>query len=247
MAKLKRGLRFKGRAKLKRGLRFKGRGRYSRSEFWRPNRGPILLYTSDQIRSLPAKRKRRKVSNSFSDFKNQLIERKKFTILYGNLTKKQLKKACYKASQRPGRRNEELLLLLETRLDVVLYRTSFFKTIHSARQWINHNRITVNGQTVHLSSYAVKPGDVVSVTPKRWGAVNCLETKRRGVGLSSCWCANHKPTQQPVCTFGGRRCVAFWFAHQQHGHSTRWKGRQASQRPETPPDLSLLETDNFKV
>jgi len=121
---------------------------------------PFLFSTSQINYELSKKAKR------FSDFKNQLKERKKLALLYGKLSRKNIQKTLKKASQLSGKKNDNFFFLLEARLDVVLFRACFFPSIRTARQWINHNKILVNNQLVNSSSYQLKPGDVVSIKAK---------------------------------------------------------------------------------
>ena len=121
---------------------------------------PFLFSTSQINYELSKKTKR------FSDFKNQLKERKKLALLYGKLSRKNIQKTLKKASQLSGKKNDNFFFLLEARLDVVLFRACFFPSIRTARQWINHNKILVNNQSVNSSSYQLKPGDVVSIKAK---------------------------------------------------------------------------------
>lgn len=94
-----------------------------------------------------------------SDFHLQLKERKKLSILYGGISSTFLRQICIKSN------SFNLLLFLERRLDVILYRLCFFPTIKAARQAISHNRIQINGDILNVSSYLVKPGDIISVIP----------------------------------------------------------------------------------
>lgn len=102
-----------------------------------------------------------------SDFLLKLKERKKLYILYGNLSKKFFQNKYKQAHNYQGKRIENFLTLLETRLDVVLYRICFFKNIYSARQSINHNQVLVNGKILNIPTYKVNPGDVISVASKK--------------------------------------------------------------------------------
>jgi small subunit ribosomal protein S4 len=100
-----------------------------------------------------------------SDFGMQLDEKQKLSFVY-NVREGQLRNYYKRASQMPGRTGENLLALLETRLDNVVYRAGFGATIWSARQVVNHGHIEVNGKRVNLPSYAVRPGDVITVREK---------------------------------------------------------------------------------
>ncbi len=112
-----------------------------------------------------------------SDFKNKLKEKKKLSILYGNLSNKQIKKNLQEACKLRGNTGNNLLTLLETRLDVILYRALFFPSIKSARQWINCNKILVNSKYINVASYKTNFGDIISVAPnnKKCIATNILK------------------------------------------------------------------------
>ena len=82
--------------------------------------------------------------------------------MYG-LSEKQMKRAFEKAVKMKGVNGENLLKLLESRLDNLVYRIGFATTRKGARQLVNHGHITVNGKRVDIPSYQVKPGDVISL------------------------------------------------------------------------------------
>lgn len=104
-----------------------------------------------------------KKQNKISDFKNKLKERKKLSILYGNLSTKQIKKILQQANKLQGNTGDNLIILLESRLDVILYRALFFSSIKSARQWIKYNKILINFKPINIYSYKVKFGDIISI------------------------------------------------------------------------------------
>ncbi len=104
----------------------------------------------------------------FSKYKLQLKERKKLSILYGNLSKKQLEKIIKQAQYLQGNIAENILNILETKLDIALVRFNFFKTLPLARQWISHQKVFVNKHIVTLPGYLLKPGDVISIMPKHF-------------------------------------------------------------------------------
>lgn len=101
-----------------------------------------------------------------SDFKNKLKEKKKLSILYGNISNKKIKKTLRQARKLHGNTADNLLILLESRLDVILYKALFFSSIKSARQWIKCNKILVNSRCINIASYKVNFGDVISIKPK---------------------------------------------------------------------------------
>lgn len=100
-----------------------------------------------------------------SDYGLQLREKQKVRRLYGIL-EKQFRSYYKEADRRKGPTGENLLQLLESRLDNVVYRLGFGSTRAEARQLVSHKAIAVNGQTVNIPSYILKAGDVVSVREK---------------------------------------------------------------------------------
>ena len=132
-----------------------------RSRFYKFKTSKYYLYTLNQYKvGFARKHDRRDLS---SIYKSQLIERKKLGLLYGNLSKKEIFRTIQRAEKYRGVLRENILRVLESRLDVILYRIGFFKTIPSARQWIIHRKILVNQQVVTIPHYQVKAGDVISV------------------------------------------------------------------------------------
>ncbi len=101
-----------------------------------------------------------------SDFGLQLAAKQKLKGYYGNITEKQFRKYYAEAQRRRGDTSENLIGILETRLDAVVYRMRFVPTVFSARQFVNHGHVMVNGKRVNISSYRVKEGDVVEVREK---------------------------------------------------------------------------------
>ena len=100
-----------------------------------------------------------------SDYGLQLREKQKGKRMYGVL-EKQFRRYCEEADRRRGNTGANLLGLLETRLDNVVYRMGFGSTRAEARQMVSHKAITVNGQCVNIPSYLVKSGDVIAVREK---------------------------------------------------------------------------------
>jgi small subunit ribosomal protein S4 len=100
-----------------------------------------------------------------SDYGVQLREKQKVRRMYGVL-EKQFRNYYKEAARIKGATGENLLQLLEQRLDNVVYRMGFGSTRAEARQLVSHKGIAVNGQLVNIASYQVLPGDVVSVRPK---------------------------------------------------------------------------------
>ena len=101
-----------------------------------------------------------------SDFGLQLRAKQKLKGYYGDLTEKQFKRIFGEAARVKGDTGENLIGLLERRLDAVVYRAKFVATIFAARQFVNHGHVTVNGKKVNIASYRVNEGDVVEVREK---------------------------------------------------------------------------------
>ena len=97
-----------------------------------------------------------------SEYGVQLQEKQKVKYMYG-LNEKQFKKTFERANKMKGITGENLLRLLESRLDNVVYRMGMANTRRAARQIVNHGHITVNGIKVDIPSYTVKPGDIIAV------------------------------------------------------------------------------------
>ena len=100
-----------------------------------------------------------------SDFGLQLREKQKVKRMYGIL-ERQFRRYFAEADRRKGNTGANLLTLLESRLDNVVYRMSFGSTRAEARQLVSHKAMTVNGQSVNIPSYSVKSGDVIAVRDK---------------------------------------------------------------------------------
>ncbi len=109
-----------------------------------------------------------------SDYGLQLREKQKLRRIYGVL-ERQFRNYYKEASRLKGSTGENLLQLLESRLDNVVYRMGFGSTRAEARQLVNHKAILVNGQAVNIPSYVVKPTDVVSVREKSRKQARILE------------------------------------------------------------------------
>lgn len=100
-----------------------------------------------------------------SDYGLQLREKQKVRRIYGVL-EKQFRSYYKEAARRSGATGEVLLQLLESRLDNVVYRMGFGSTRAEARQLVSHKAIAVNGRTVNVASFQVKPGDVITIREK---------------------------------------------------------------------------------
>ncbi len=97
-----------------------------------------------------------------SNYSIQLNEKQKVRFMYG-INEKQFKKLVEESGKMKGVHGENLLFLLESRLDNIVYRTGFATTRRGARQLVNHGHITVNGKKVDIPSYRVKIGDIIGL------------------------------------------------------------------------------------
>ncbi len=98
-----------------------------------------------------------------SDFGIQLRAKQKLKGYYGDLTEKQFRRIFAEAERQKGDTGENLIGLLERRLDAIVYRAKFVATIFAARQFVNHGHITVNDQRVNIPSYRVRENDRIEI------------------------------------------------------------------------------------
>ena len=105
-------------------------------------------------------------SSKPSDYGIQLQAKQKLKAYYGNINERQFRNIYKKASMLKGDTSENLIGLLEKRLDAVIYRAKFSTTIFSARQLINHGHVKVNGKKVNIASYSVNEEDSIEIRDK---------------------------------------------------------------------------------
>jgi small subunit ribosomal protein S4 len=110
-----------------------------------------------------------------SDYGIQLMAKQRLKGYYGNIGERQFRRIYEEASRRRGDTGENLIGLLERRLDAVVYRAKFVPTVFAARQFVNHGHVRVNGKRVNIASYQVKEGDVVEVKNKSKNLALVLE------------------------------------------------------------------------
>jgi len=101
-----------------------------------------------------------------SDFGLQLMAKQKLKGYYGNITEKQFRRYYQTAMRHKGDTSENLIAVLERRLDAVVYRMKFVPTVFAARQFVSHGHVKVNGVRVNVPSYQVRDGDVIEVREK---------------------------------------------------------------------------------
>ena len=107
-----------------------------------------------------------RVSKKMTDYGEQLYAKQKLKTYYGNVNEKQFHKYYVEAVRRGGDSAENLVGILESRLDNLVYKAKFVPTIFASRQFVNHGHVTVNGKKVNIPSYMVKVGDVIEVREK---------------------------------------------------------------------------------
>ena len=120
----------------------------------------VMGYSKESNRNPGAQKRTKK-----SEYALQLNEKQKVKFIYGVL-EKQFRMYYEKATKMPGKTGENLLSLVERRLDNVIYRLGFASTRREARQLVNHGHYTVNGKSVDIPSYLIKVGDVIAVSEK---------------------------------------------------------------------------------
>lgn len=98
-----------------------------------------------------------------TDYGIQLMAKQKLKGFYGNIGEKKFRRYYTEATRMRGDTSQNLIGLLERRLDAVVYRAKFVPTVFAARQFVNHGHVTVNGKKVNIASYSVKDGDVIEI------------------------------------------------------------------------------------
>lgn len=114
--------------------------------------------------------------SKLSDYGIQLRAKQKLKGYYGNISEKQFRKIYAEAVRLKGDTSENLVGLLERRLDAVVYRMCIVPTVFASRQFINHGHIKVNGKRVKIASYCLKDGDVIELREKSRQVPMVLET-----------------------------------------------------------------------
>jgi small subunit ribosomal protein S4 len=110
-----------------------------------------------------------------SDFGTQLKAKQKLKGYYANLSERQFRKTYDEAIRLTGDSSENLIGLLERRLDMVVYRAKFVPTIFAARQFVSHGHVKVNGRRVTIASIRLRAGDTIELTEKSKGLATVLE------------------------------------------------------------------------
>ena len=133
-----------------------------------------------------------------SDFGTQLRAKQKLKGYYGDLTEKQFRRIYGEAERVKGDTGENLIGLLERRLDAVVYRAKFVATVFAARQFVNHGHVKVNGKRVNIPSYRVKEGDVIEVREKSQQLAVPLEAGQLNARDLPDYLAAHHNTMNPT-------------------------------------------------
>ncbi|TPW26790.1 30S ribosomal protein S4 [Pararhizobium mangrovi] len=110
-----------------------------------------------------------------SDYGTQLRAKQKLRGHYGDIREKQFRRTYEEANRRKGDTNDNLIGLLESRLDAIVYRAKFVPTIFAARQFVSHGHVLVNGKRTNIPSYRCKAGDVIEVREKSKQSLQVLE------------------------------------------------------------------------
>jgi small subunit ribosomal protein S4 len=119
-----------------------------------------------------------------SDFGIHLMAKQKLKGYYANLSERQFRRFFEEAQRRKGDTSENLIGLLERRLDTVVYRAKFVPTMFAARQFVNHGHVQVNGRRVNIGSYLVNDNDVITVREKSQqltSVLGSIESQERDV------------------------------------------------------------------
>jgi small subunit ribosomal protein S4 len=111
-----------------------------------------------------------------SDYGNQLRAKQRLKGYYGNVSEKQFQKIFKEAVRLKGDTGENLIGLLERRLDAVVYRLNFGSTIFAARQLVSHKHVKVNGKVVNIASYLVKENDEIELIDRAKNIANVIQS-----------------------------------------------------------------------
>jgi small subunit ribosomal protein S4 len=115
-------------------------------------------------------------SRKLSDYGTQLHAKQKLKGYYGNITERQFRRYYEEASRKTGDTGEQMIGLLERRLDAVMFRAKFAPTPFASRQLVSHGHVTVNGKRITIPSYLVKEGDLIELKSKAKDMALVLES-----------------------------------------------------------------------
>ena len=114
-----------------------------------------------------------------TEFGTQLLSKQKLRFYYGDIRESQFKIIFKKAKKKKGDTGENIIGLLESRLDSFVYRTRFVSTMFAARQFVSHRHVLVNDKIVNIPSYILKPGDAIKIKKKSLHFATILEAKNK--------------------------------------------------------------------
>jgi small subunit ribosomal protein S4 len=117
-------------------------------------------------------------AKKLSDYGTQLQAKQKLKGYYGNITERQFRRYYTEASRRPGDTGENMIGLLERRLDAIVFRAKFVPTPFAARQLVSHGHVKVNGKRVTVPSYQVREGDTLELSAKARDMALVLEASK---------------------------------------------------------------------
>ncbi len=117
-------------------------------------------------------------AKKLSDYGTQLQAKQKLKGYYGNITERQFRRYYQEASRSPGDTGENMIGLLERRLDALVYRAKFAPTPFAARQIVSHGHVKVNGKRVTIASYQLREGDLVELSAKARDMALVLEASK---------------------------------------------------------------------
>jgi len=119
-------------------------------------------------------------ARKLSDYGTQLQAKQKLKGYYGNITERQFRRYYQEAARRQGDTGENMIVLLECRLDAVVYRAKFVPTPFAARQLVSHGHVKVNGRRVTIPSFQVKETDAIELTAKARDMALVIEASKSG-------------------------------------------------------------------
>lgn len=146
-----------------------------------------------------SKRTPQRNTRKMSDYGLQLREKQRAKFVYG-VQEKQFRNTFEKAAKKKGITGENLLIMLEKRLDNVVYRMGLSTTRREARQLVTHSHFLVNGKKVNIPSYQVKPGDVIKVREKSLSSPKFQEIKDMTVGIPAWLSVDREKLEGKVLT-----------------------------------------------
>lgn len=142
---------------------------------WGRPKSPVNVRTYGPGQHGPSGRKKKA-----TDYGVQLSAKQKLKGYYGNIGERQFRRLFEKADSARGDTGENLIGLLESRLDAVVYRLRFVPTVFAARQFVSHGHIRVNGRRINIPSYRVQEGDVIELREKSRELPIVLESLKSG-------------------------------------------------------------------